>query len=76
MQQSSDSIAVARLWLRLFCVTERTTRRCYAAFTYSWISGLPLGGIYAVTWLLLQGLYKLKLYWHCVVIRFCIYKYM
>lgn len=36
----------------------------------------PPGGIYAVTWLLLQGLYKLKLYWHCVVIRFCIYKYM
>lgn len=41
MQQSSDSIAVARLWLRLSCVTERTPRCCYAAFTYSWISGLP-----------------------------------
>ena len=40
MEQSSGSIVVARLWLRLSSVTERTTRCCYAAFMYSWKWGL------------------------------------
>lgn len=39
VQQSSGSIVVARLWLRFSCVTERTSRCCYAAFMDSWISG-------------------------------------
>lgn len=44
MQQSSGSIVVARLWLRFSCVTERTSRCCYAAFMDSWISGTPSVG--------------------------------